>query len=509
MAGIAAGTPGCDHFLPQGTPMKPFFHRVAWALLLMAPLGEAVAALRLELQASPVYTGTRGSLAVSFAKAVPADGITALPPFSLRVALPAGLTYRGFNGGNWSCPGMVVGATEVTCTYSGTLYPTQPTASSLGILFDTPAQTPTGPVTFTGTIASDQFPLPSVPTCMPTPSTTGCATFASSLNASSLAITAWSPTTGWASPGAVSVWTGPPLEAATIGAFTVAFRNIGYGETNTPVTVRFTLPAAVTYRATVNAIPAFACTTANGADGQVVTCTTTYMYSGQDGFLTIAVDVGAALAVPGPVFVHAAIGNNAVPAPNGCVALPTQAGCARLEYPTRPARVANLQFEGTRLAHAPAWFEVGTPGNTLTATFRNAGEAQAAATTLAFALPPGIAFGEVVAATPAFTCSTEGAVASGQRVVCSAAGLPATMSGVLTLRMAVDLTTERPGPVPVLGAIDASNPSTSSALATCVLDPETAACAWHDIPVWASCATERGLDTLYCDGFEEIWPSLD
>ena len=46
-------------------------------------------------------------------------------------------------------------------------------------------------------------------------------------------------------------------------------------------------------------------------------------------------------------------------------------------------------------------------------------------------------------------------------------------------------------------------------LEACALDPSQPQCAWLEIPVWASCATVQGFDTIYCDPFEDLWPDLD
>jgi len=213
--------------------------------------------------------------------------------------------------------------------------------------------------------------------------------------------------------------------------------------------------------------------------------------------------------VPGPVFLHAAIGNNVVSAPTTCVADPYQARCARLQMPTRSPRVADLRFVEPRLEHAPEWFEAGTSTNSLTARFRNVGEADATATTVSFALPPGFGYNATINSIPAFTCTTTGSITTGQRLFCTGAGLPSTFSGFLSIRLTVTVDAERPGPVPVLAAIDSSTPPSTAMLEACALDPSQPPCAWHEIPVWASCATVQGLDTLFCDGFEDLWPDLD
>ncbi len=143
------------------------------------------------------------------------------------------------------------------------------------------------------------------------------------------------------------------------------------------------------------------------------------------------------------------LGHNVVAPPTMCVADPAQPGCGRLQLPTRGPRVADLQFRNQRLTHSPAWFDVGAATNTLLATFRNTGEGNAAATSLMFALPVGFAFGQVMQSTPSVSCTTQGTPATVQRVTCSGAGLPSGALGALSMRVALDLSAERPGPVSV------------------------------------------------------------
>ena len=484
--------------------MHPLLRTALWALLACVPTGNALAALSLGLYAAPAYTGTRGTVQVDLAKATPADGIAVLPPFALRLTLPAGITYRSGNGGQWSCVGTPVGATTVDCTFTGTLYPTMPQASVLSIEFDTAAATTPGAMAYVATIGNAQYPLPPAPVCAASPSTTGCSTLASSVLPSSIGFAGWASSTGGASPGNVSVWSGQPLEAGTSGVIDINLANIGYGPTNTPVTVRFELPPGMVHRTAVS-LPGFTC----NAAGAAVTCTTPYMVAGQNGFIALHYDVDANLPVPGPVFLHAAIGNNVVAAPTTCVADPHQARCARLQMPTRTPRVADLRFVEPRLEHAPEWFEAGVSTNSLTARFRNVGEANATATTVSFALPPGFGYDATLNSIPAFTCTTTGSITTGQRLFCTGFGLPATFSGFLSIRLTVTTDAERPGPVPILAAIDSSAPPSTAMLEACALDPSQPQCAWLEIPVWASCATVQGFDTIYCDPFEDLWPDLD
>src|SRR5690606_749165 len=90
----------------------------------------------------------------------------------------------------------------------------------------------------------------------------------------------------------------------------IGLQNSGYGEDNSPVTLVVDLPVGVTYRHIVNAIPGFNCTAQMQGDHQVVTCTTSYLYDGQNGFITLAFDAALDIAVPGPLAFHAAIGND-------------------------------------------------------------------------------------------------------------------------------------------------------------------------------------------------------
>mgnify|MGYP000886904521 CR=1 FL=1 len=304
----------------------------------------------------------------------------------------------------------------------------------------------------------------------------------------------------WGSvPGAVVTWPGAPLAAGSTEVVMIGLQNSGYGEDNSPVTLVVDLPVGVTYRHIVNAIPGFNCTAQMQGDHQVVTCTTSYLYDGQNGFITLAFDAALDIAVPGPLAFHAAIGNDVQAPPSDCVADPHQTGCGRLTWATQAPLVAQPVFIESH--HAPDHFPIGQAGE-ISLAFTNASSASATATTIALRLPAGFAF-QTPSSTPALSCSVDGAAATGQIVTCQGAGLPAGMSGILVFHPMVGAETEVPGPVVVLAAIDQSNPPSTATLFACADDPSPSYCRWHEIPTYAPCASQYA-DGIYCDGFEPL-----
>lgn len=303
-------------------------------------------------------------------------------------------------------------------------------------------------------------------------------------------------------PGAVATWPGPPLEAGSTDTIVVGLHNSGYGEDNSPVTLVLDMPVGVTYRHITNAIPGFTCTTQMQGGREVVTCTTPYMYDGQDGFIAMAIDAAPDIAVPGPAEFHVAVGNDMQAPPSDCSLDPHQVGCGRLTWAMRPARVAALQFASAQ--HNPAWFTVGQAGM-VQLGLANAGEGNAAATTVVLRLPPGFAFASSANSLPAMNCSVDGDSATGQTVACTGFGLPGGSTGSLVLHLAIGAQTEVPGPVVVLAAIDESSPATTETLLACADDPEQPQCTWLEIPTFAPCAAQYA-DGIYCDGFEWLHP---
>lgn len=476
--------------------------RSSWLFVASMVLAGACAAagLRLRLDSPTLYTGTVSYLSFSFEKENPGDGITANPPFAFRLPLPAGMTYHGeATTGTWSCAGTPIGAQTIECTYSGALTPALWQGAALTLPVDgAPGATP-GPVTLAATLGSAQYPLPGSPACTASPSTTGCVTATAAIAASSLSIV------NWYYPGQVVTWPEQPLEAGTQQAqFQVGFQDVGYGPTNGTVTLKVDLPPRTHFNQAGGSIPLSCAALAQG-DHEVVTCTTPAMYASQYAFATIRVDVAPDIPVPGPAYFHAAIGNAVQPPPSSCAADPYQRGCGRLAWATRPPRAAALAFTGVQ--HSPAYFMLGQRNGPLVANLTNLGEGNASATTVMLRLPPGFRYARLVNSIPAFACTPGGDVATGQTVACSAAGLPASTSGFLSVAVDLDAGTETPGPVVVLGAIDQSSPAGSDTLLACASDPGHAYCFWHEIATFAPCALQYGADGVYCDGFDVPLPS--
>lgn len=477
--------------------MKPLWLFVC--SLFFAGTSEA-AGLRLQLTAGPFYTGTVKNFVVALQKESNSDGITVTPPLTLRMPLPAGVTFRaqtaGIGATAWLCTGTAVGATTIVCTYNGTMTPAQWDAPVLGLAVDVAPDAPVGAVALTATIESAQYPLPNPPNCAPSPSATGCATLATNVLASSFDIVAWYY------PGQVVTWPGDqPFEAGTQRIVEVDFQSVGYDYTSGAVTLEVDLPPR--FHFTQNSSnPAFTCTAQMQADHERVTCTTPALNS--TGYVGLYVTAAPDIAVPGPVYFHAAIGNAVQPPPTNCAADPYQKGCGRLEWATRPPRVAALAFNGVQ--HSPAYFALGQRNGPLVVNVRNLGEGNASATTVVLRLPPGFHYANLIASLPAFACTPSGDAATGQILACTAAGLVASSTGFLSFAVDLDASTEAPGPVVLLGAIDQSSPASTSALTACASDPSPSHCLWHEIPTYAPCALQYGADGIYCDGFDETMP---
>ena len=82
------------------------------------------------------------------------------------------------------------------------------------------------------------------------------------------------------------------------------------------------------------------------------------------------------------------------------------------------------------------------------------------------------------------------------------AGLPASTNGFINFDVALSYLAAAPGPLVIVGGIDAANPATTATLAACTADPNHAHCFWHEIPSFAPCAAQYGDDGVYCDSFD-------
>lgn len=474
--------------------MKPL-----WLFVLSMFLAGAcdAAGLQLQVTAGPFYPGTVSNFTVALQKETNTDGITVTPPLTFRMALPTGVTFRAATAGigatAWLCTGTAVGATTIVCTYNGTMTPAQWGASVLGLSADVAADAPLGPVTLTATIESAQYPLSNPPNCAPSPSVTGCATVATNVLASSLNVVAWYYA------GQVVTWpSNQPWEAGTQRIVEVDFQSVGFDYTSGTVTLKVDLPPRVHFTQN-SSNPNFTCSAQMQGDHERVTCTTPTLNSG--GYVGLYVTAAPDIDVPGPVYFHAAIGNATQQPPTTCVANPYQVGCGRLEMTTRPPRVAALGFNGVQ--YSPSYFTVGQRNGPMVINVRNLGEGNASTTTVVLRLPPGFQYYNLIASLPAFTCTPSGSPATGQILTCTASGLIASSSGFLSLNVDLDTSTEAPGPVVLLGAIDQSSPASLATLTACASDPNHAYCLWHEIRTYAPCALQHE-GGIYCDGFERL-----
>lgn len=486
--------------------MKTWIACLAVLLLLAANRCEAQG-LKLTLNPVPtIYTGTQYTFRLVFAKQNLSDGIEATGPFQARIHLPDGVGFRSTSLGQlWSCTG-AQGAQDVECIYSGELV-THQSSNPLQIEADVSPNATPGPATITVTLESPQYPLSDPPVCAPTPSSTGCTTATTAIVASTINVYRWL-SSGGSYGGAVVTWTGQPWEAGASRQLRIQMQDIGYGLSNTPVTVRIALPPGVSYVAgTGTGTPIFDCTAA----AQIVTCTTAYLYDTQIASVWFDVALSADVAVPGPIVFHAALGNDVQQQTlANCQANPYQTGCGRLTVPTRAPQLAYLRFKPVPddVTHSPQTFTLGQSQGTVEVNFQNIGEGNSAATTLAIQLPPGLGYAGTIDSAPSMICASSGSVSTGAILTCAGGVMPAGANGFLDFHVAVGPETEVPGPIVLVGAIDQSSPPSLDALAVCATDPDHGYCFWHEIPtaIPSPCAGRYGGDGIYCDGFENALP---
>lgn len=481
------------------TPMTFFIRSLVGTVLAIAATASSAAGLRLNMwPVPPIYTGTSYSIGVQFEKEDRNDGIDHVGPFTFRTTLPPGVRYTGFNGVSWNCTAQP-NLRDLSCIYSGTLTFWNPGSMGLGIHAIVDYGLTPGPVNVSGTIESGQVPLPPAPACTASPATTGCVSVATAYVTSLLRITGWGMNSGWVTAGPVAVWSGPPYEGGQQNAFVIEINNLGFGESNTPITLDVWLPAGISYDGVASGIPAWACS-AQPSPGHV-RCTSPAMYDSQNGFLSLRVQVADTVAVPGPLYVHAALGNNVQLAPTDCVANPSQLGCGRLQFHTRTPRVATLV--AADLWHAPDVVTLGQEFGPVVFEYRNIGEATAGNTNLYLQLPPHVEYRGLISSSPAATCAAQGAIASGQVVVCQSSGLGAAPfnQGSLSLRLYGGALAASPGPLPVIAAVDLAAAPNPALLQSCAANPAQSFCAVDAITTYFPCALQW-VDGIFCDGIQ-------
>ena len=473
------------------------------ALLLLGQVAAVSAAgLRLYVWPTPpIYSGTSYSFGVSLEKQDRNDGIVHTAPFTFRTTLPPGVDYIGSQGSSWQCSAGGANLRDITCTYNTDLNFPMPQSASLGINAMVAASVVPGPVNLVGTIQNAQVPLPPNPICTASPSDSGCVSAATSYVSSRVVITGWGFNSGSVTTGPVAVWSGAPFEAGTQNILMLDTSNTGYGMVNTPVAVDVWLPTGFAFAGLHTGSPTWTCA-AQVAAGHV-RCTTQYMYDTQTGFISLRVNVANDVAVPGPLFVHAAISNNVQAAPADCVATPLQQGCARLQVPTRIPRVAVLVSDG--ISHSPQTYTLGQEQGPLVVGYRNIGEAAASNSRVYIQLPPQIEFLGLYSSSPNATCAVQGALASGQIVTCSSSGLGAAPFhlGSLSLRVFAHAAAASPGPLNVLVAVEqAAVPNATALLQSCAANPAQSFCAVHAIATFFPCALQFGAEGIFCDGLQ-------
>ncbi len=474
-----------------------FIRFFLFALLAGASCLAYAGPLRLDVQMPSPYTGAEFSYVVQVRKENVGDGIVYSGTFTVHSYLPQGMSFLSGGFGGWSCTIAGVDSRELICTKTTTLTDSNYNMSALSITAYTDIAMPLGATEITTTISSAQVPLPPNVICAPSPSTSGCATVNPTVQESKIEITGWG---GVAPP--IQTW-GSVIEAGTQqNIIVVNMANTGFG--NTPGILKVKFPLGVTYSGFTSGIPAWSCSAAMEVDGQMLTCSAP-IYNGQSGFASIRTDFAADVVVPGPLYFHAAIGNALVPPPTDCVANPAQRSCGRLAVNTRPPSAAFLRFNDPDVQHSPAFFTVGQDNGPVVVNFRNIGDGVAANTAVQIKLPRGFAYTQTYSAIPSLTCTTSGTLSNGQLLTCQGGPMGPGSNGYVSFGVNLDPTlTERPGPVPLLGAIDTSSPANTTLLASCASDPNQINCFWHEIPTFAPCALQYGMDGIYCDAFEDL-----
>jgi len=474
-------------------------YRLGLAVLLMAPAsglfaGVAAPVVELELRTPATVDSHGGGLGNDgniIVKLTLVEGASAQGPFTIRTTLPSGITYVGNNDptqSQWTCS---LVAQDLACT-SSTGLPTQG-QYEMGIRLDlmTDGSLPVpGDTSFRVTMESAELPLPPAPDCTTTivnssfaTSRSGCVERVVPNRRSELAVASWdhSPTA---------------FLAGGRHIFKAVFHNVGFGYDNTPVTASVQLPPGFSY-VSAGGLVSWGCSAQTpDAQGQRVDCTTGYFYDGMpdaDTRLTLQIDVDPGIDIPGPHPISATISNPQQPAPDMalCDDVSPPLGCGYYEIPTAAPPQSRMDIVAT--AHSPAEFPRGAYG-VLTLTVANIGDANAGAGDLKLLLPPGVAYDSInYSAIPGASCSTTGAVATGQTMNCVfASGLPNTGSYEMAFRLIADSSAQSLARV-VMAIGDTNSPGPG--LVACSGDPDAIGCAEHflDLSAW-----------LFCDGFEDI-----
>lgn len=460
----------------------------------LMPSAQAVPQLRLDM-GTPQFldtdsVGTNGEGAMIFGFAL-LNGETASPPFTARVELPEHVSYRGFNGGGWSCSGA---GRVATCTYSQSLNQFNWQSSFVGIYIDVAGNLPVpGSSPVRVTLESAQVPLPEPLSCEDVPlanmasSTTGCVERFVPHRQSQLVFVP----NAWQHHGAV-------FEAGTTGTIEAGWRSIGFGITNGIVTARFLLPPGLTY-SSHGGITQWTCNAAApDPQGQLLTCTTPAWFDGineSQANIVLRVDVGLGIAVPGPVAIHATISNAAQPPPDFALcADPTPpVGCGYHAIPTRAPRLSRMDIIAMQASRPE--YDVGEEAQVIV-DYSNIGEGNATAATLTFAVPAGFAYDRNSSSPPLACNVTAGSVAAGQTLQCRyAATYPAGVTGIANLYFDVGRDAD-PEATMTGSASDDGRPGPD--LAQCLADP-----ASPEPMVGCGRVVLRVSPWLFCDGFED------
>lgn len=464
------------------------------SFMLLCLTGTALANPLLFSWNTPVpYSGTDWSVGfgITLTSGSPMAG-----PFTVRFHLPDGVEYRSNAVAAWICAVPPAQLREVVCTWTGTLTPTNGVSPHLGIYMRTSPDLALTTHELRATVETPTLPAPAPSQCMASPSSTGCLVTQVQALASSLHVVDWGygQGTGVDTPGPVATVTSP-FEAGNERRVMLQFSQVGYGAGNTPVTARFHLPAGLVYNRLFTSLPGFTCSVAPDGGGQLLTCSTPTLIN--NGWLVFYVDVAPNVEIPGPLLIHARLGNDSQSVTLAqCLAQPTRMGCGRLSVPTRVARAPRLELVSA--SASPAAFTRSQEGRVIL-TYRNAGDMLSPGSRVVAQLPPGLAWNRTMSLS--MTCSVSGDPAgAGQLLSCIGPAVPETFT--LGPELVLDVRYNAADALPILLAVDMGQGSVQALLDGCAANPQQSHCRLLDVPVAYRCADQHGAEGIFCNGVE-------
>ena len=256
-----------------------------------------------------------------------------------------------------------------------------------------------------------------------------------------------------------------------------------------PVTVNFVLPEHVSYVG-FSGHPQWSCS----GSAQTASCSWNQTLTSNlpnTSFLSLQVDVSAALPVPGSSIVQATLAHPNLPAPNiaNCVQSPnnsgvTTNGCIR----TTSTHVRSMVQITQAFWQNSAIFVIGSEAQ-FRIGFQNIGFGfNNGQVTARFQLPPGLVYSRIQGAIPAtWSCSAAAVNSDGQLLTCNVPGMfDGQTASTQNFNVIVNVTpaVAVPGPVPILATVsNAQQPPPD--IATCSQMPLALGCGFHQVPTQA------------------------